>query len=197
MDADLSNFHLSAHMSHVACVTALSLRWRLAFPCSGLMQTTDYSRAQLTAAGLVAREIEQRLMVKTSRREILTRRDPVDLLAFIGQDALLDQIGSSLVMADQLRHLLELAERRNVTLRVIPPRIGWHPGLAGPFVLYEFPDAPPVLYFEHYSSGAFVPDDHDVAAYEAALQTMAGVALSEADTRRLIDQIVQETERQT
>lgn len=163
----------------------------------GLTQTTDYSRAQLTAAGLTAMEVEQRLMVKTSRREILTRRDPVELLAYIGQDALCDPVGSSLVMADQLRHLLELAERRNVTLRVIPPRIGWHPGLVGPFVLYEFPDAPPVLYFEHYSSGAFVPDKHDVDAYQAALQTMARVALPEGDARRLIGQIVQETEHQT
>lgn len=163
----------------------------------GLMQTTDYTRAQLTAAQLAPHEIEQRLMVRMSRREIITRRDPVELLAFIGEDSLRDPIGSPLVRADQLRHLLELADRRNVTLRVIPPRIGWHPGHAGPFILYEFPDAPPVLYFEHYSSGAFVPDEHDVAAYDAALQTMARVALSEGETRRLITEIVAETERET
>lgn len=163
----------------------------------GLTQTTDYTRAQLTAAAIGRQEIEQRLIVRMGRREILTRRDPVELVAFVGEDSLRDPIGSPLVMADQLRHLLELGDRRNVTLRVIPPRIGWHPGHAGPFILYEFPDAPPVLYFEHYSSGAFVPDRHDVAAYFGALETMAGVALSERDTRRLIGEIVQETERQT
>lgn len=143
----------------------------------GLLQTADYARALAVASGLPASEIEQRVTLRIARREALTKRNPVELIALIGEDALRDKIGTPEVMEDQLRHLLVFSERENVTIQVVKPRIGWHPGHAGPFVLYDFPDAPPVLHFEHFSSGAFVPDTDDVLAYRQAISGIRKVAL--------------------
>ncbi|MEV4729574.1 helix-turn-helix transcriptional regulator [Saccharopolyspora sp. NPDC049426] len=152
----------------------------------GLLQTADYARALAVASGLPASEIEQRVTLRIARREALTKRNPVELIALIGEDALKDKIGTSGVMEDQLRHLLVLSERENVTIQVVKPRIGWHPGHAGPFVLYDFPDAPPVLHFEHFSSGAFVPDADDVLAYRQAISGIRKVALGAGASIKLI-----------
>lgn len=163
----------------------------------GLLQTADYARALASANGLAPQEIERRVLLRVGRREIITRRNPVELLTLIGEDALREKIGTPEVMADQVRHLIAMSERDNITIQVVPPRVGWHPGLTGPFVLYDFPDAPPVVHFEHYSSGAFVPNEDDVEAYRHAEKQIQGMARSPADTRRLLAEIADETEQTT
>ncbi|MBA8824837.1 hypothetical protein FHX42_002184 [Saccharopolyspora lacisalsi] len=160
----------------------------------GLLQTADYARAISTASGLSTQEVEPRVMLRVGRREVITQRNPVCFLALVGEDALRDRIGTPQVMSEQLRYLLELSARDNVTIRSVPPRVGWHPGLAGPFVLYEFPDSPAVVHFEHYSSGAFVPDNDDVQAYRKAVDSIREVAMSPASTTELIAKIADETE---
>lgn len=166
------------------------------FVVPGLLQTPEYYRAIGKASGLSVAEIEQRVMVRMSLQEVITRRDPVNLLAFIGEAALREPIGEIEVRIDQLRHLNKISrQRRNVVIRVIRLGVGWHPGTAGPFVLYDFPDAPPVLHFEHFSSGAFVPDAADVEAYRRAVTMMDEVAMSPAASTRLIAEIADELER--
>ncbi|MER7076564.1 helix-turn-helix domain-containing protein [Saccharopolyspora kobensis] len=160
----------------------------------GLLQTPDYARTISVAAGISPQDVEQRVTLRIARREVITRRDPVTFTALIGEDALRDQIGSPETMTEQLNYLLELGARDNITLYVVPPRIGWHPGLSGPFVLYEFPDAPSVVHFEHYSSGAFVPDIDDVQAYREAVDSIRKVSLSPAATAKRIMKIIDETE---
>lgn len=158
----------------------------------GLLQITDYARAASIAAGLPANEIETRGMVRASRREVLTRRSPLQFHALIGEYALRDQIGTSEVMADQLAHLRDMAGRDNVTIQVVPSLVGWHPGLVGPFVLYEFPDSPTTVHFEHYSSGAFVVDVVDVHEYRQAIGAIGKLALSPEASAELIDGIAEE-----
>lgn len=158
----------------------------------GLLQTPEYTRSIMLASGLRAPEVDDRVMLRFGRREILTRRDPVEFEALIGEAALRDAIGDAVVMRAQLCFLLEMAARPNVRIRVMPSRSGWHPGHSGPFILYDFPHYRPVLYFEHYSSGAFVPDDYDVGKYRTAIDTMRGVAMSPEDSAAFIAGIVEE-----
>jgi transcriptional regulator with XRE-family HTH domain len=153
----------------------------------GLLQTYDYARAIATAAGLPPEEIEKRVLLRVNRREVLTtRHGSVKFDALISEAVLHEPVGDDGVMVDQLRHVAEMAQRSNITIQVLPLRIGWHPGWMGPFVLYEFPDASPMMHFEHYSSGAFVPDEHDVAEYYTAVETMRGLAMSAEASARLI-----------
>ncbi|GGJ05298.1 transcriptional regulator [Saccharopolyspora subtropica] len=160
----------------------------------GLLQSTYYARAVSIAGGLPAHEVESRVMLRIARREVVVRKNPVHFLALIGEDALRDNIGTTETMREQLQYLLELGSRDNVTIRVVPPRIGWHPGLVGPFVLYDFPDSPSVVHFEHYSSGAFVPDADDVQAYRGAIDRILSVSLSPAASAKLIAQVHDEME---
>ncbi len=161
----------------------------------GLLQTADYARALATAVGLPEPEVDARVLLRVGRSEVITRRDPVELLALISEDALHEKICVPEVMLDQLRHLLCMAERPNVTIQVVPPRVGWHPGLLGPFVLYSFPDAQPVVHFEHYSSGAFVIDEDDVHAYQDAVEVIRGIARNPDDSAKLIATIAKDLEQ--
>lgn len=175
----------------IECERAASkiVEWSLTI-VPGLMQTDDYVRAVAMAGGLSTVEAESRVMVWSSRREILTcpRRATYDVL--IDESALRRPLASPKVMTEQLRSLIALGNTPNITLRVVPYRGAWHPGLAGPFVLYDFPDAAPVLHFEHYSSGAFVADSIDVDAYRKAIDTISGYALDPDESTKLIAQIM-------
>ncbi|MBB5157746.1 transcriptional regulator with XRE-family HTH domain [Saccharopolyspora phatthalungensis] len=153
----------------------------------GLLQTLDYNRAIKTASGLSEADTELRVMLSASRREVITRRtNPVSFNAFIGEAALFEPIGPREVMLDQLDQLVEFAGRSNVAVRIVPLRAGWHPGLLGPFVLYEFDDISSVVHFEHYSSGAFVPAEHDVNEYRSAVQQIENLAMDQEGSAEFV-----------
>jgi hypothetical protein len=162
----------------------------------GLLQSADYAKAMLITDGLVFHEIEARVMVRINRREVITRTtDPVELVSLVGEAALHEPIGAPEVMADQLRYINDFGERDNITVQVVPSGVGWHPGLVGPFVLYDLLDTDPVVHFEHFSSGAFVPDEYDVAAYRGAIDRIRELALSHEDSRRLMAKVADEWEQ--
>jgi transcriptional regulator with XRE-family HTH domain len=143
----------------------------------GLLQTPDYARAVKCAAGLAPSDVDLRLLVNAGRPDVITRQDnPVRLTALIGEAIFGECVGSAAIMREQFASLVRMAERPNVTVRFVPQGIGWHPGWSGRFVLFEFPDASPVVYFEHHSSGAFVSNEHDVTEYRKVIDVLRSIA---------------------
>jgi DNA-binding XRE family transcriptional regulator len=162
----------------------------------GLLQTPDYARVIVSSNGLQTHEVETRLMVRLSRREVLNGNDPTQFNTLIGEAALRAPIVGKNLMIDQLRHLIDVAKRPNVAVWVVPMRAGWHPGIIGPFTIYEFPDSSPVIYFEHYSSGAFVPDPDDVKAYQSAVEIMREISIKPPESTEFIAQVADEWSRE-
>lgn len=161
----------------------------------GLLQTSDYARAILAAGDLLSSsEIEPRVMMRLARRDVLTRRNPATLTALVGEEALREVIGSRAIMADQLRNLISLSEMPTVVLRVVPSRCGWHPGLGGPFVVYDFDDSPSIVHLEHYRSSAFLYEAKDVQEYQVAATKVREMAMTVEDSTRLITKVTQEME---
>lgn len=163
--------------------------WTFVIP--GMLQTSDYARAIF---GTDDPASETKTALRLSRRDALIRRNPVHLNAVISELALRQVIGDRDIMLDQLRYLEAAARLPSVTLQVLPIGEGWHPGLAGPFVLYRFPSAPSIAHLEHLSSGAFVYDAENVATYEEAAVQLEETAMSPADTLGLIAAIITEME---
>lgn len=157
---------------------------------TGLLQTADYRRAILLCSGQSAGETERATQGRLDRKEVLTRRrSPVRLHAVLSEAALRNEIGGPWIMADQYRYLIEMGNRPNVTVQVVPINSGWHPGTAGPFVLYDFDGAPSVVYFEHHRSSAFDPDPDDVAVYRDATRAILERAHSPEETGELLRQL--------
>jgi len=151
----------------------------------GLLQSSGYARAVMRAAGVPDDEIETRVAVRMGRRDILTRAEPANLLAIIGENVLRRPIGGTRTLAEQLDHLLKMAELPNITVRVTPDDANWHPALYGPFLLLEN-STTSLVHLENQRSGLFLNDDGDLAAYMEAVETTLSVALDAEQTSALI-----------
>lgn len=156
----------------------------------GLLQTAEYTRAMMITGGVPESEIDMRVAVRMGRRNALTRKDPVSLVAYIGETALRQDIGGREVMSDQLKELLKISEQANVTLRVLPIEVDWHAGLEGPFSLFEIKRRDAVVCVENRVSALYLHEPVDVAAYEAALPRVDQVALGADESTAFIADLV-------
>ncbi|WP_158890314.1 helix-turn-helix domain-containing protein [Amycolatopsis anabasis] len=135
----------------------------------GLLQTADYARA------IFGPDSEAGVQARLSRQKVLSGHRPVRFTALICELALRQVIGGREVMADQLRYLLHATALETVVFRVMPIGEGWHPGLMGPFILYNFAAAPTIVHVEHHRNGAFLFENDDVRAYkDAAAKILEG-----------------------
>ena len=162
----------------------------------GLLQEPRYIRAIMSAGNLSANEIATRVTVRLGRQNVITRRDPVRLRAFVGEAALRQVIGSRAVQVQQLEHLVDEAARENVELRIMQfDGTGHHPGLEGPFTLFDpRPDEGigAIVHIENRRSGLFLHEDQDVATYREAVDQVAKVAMSPEESTRLIADVITE-----
>lgn len=158
----------------------------------GLLQTADYAKTIMNDGVMTSGEVQAAVITRMGRKDILTRDNPVNLLALVGEAALRYPMGGNVVMARQLRQVRKLAELPNVTVAAVPIATSWNPSLSGPFVLYEFPLAAPIVHFEHHRSSMFLPDRKDIDDMRKAVNAIRDVALSPERTTELIFKIEKE-----
>jgi hypothetical protein len=115
---------------------------------------------------------------------------------FVGEWALRQRVGGSDVLAEQCRQLLKAAALPAITLQVVRIADGWHPGLQGPVVLYNFAEAPSIVHLEHHRSSAFLYDDPDVTAYKLAVPEIRRAAMDPDDSAAYITQMMSGLEKQ-
>jgi transcriptional regulator with XRE-family HTH domain len=163
----------------------------------GVLQTRDYARAMMSAHGTVSEgAADARVTLRLARRDAITRRrDPTRLVALIGEQAIRGGIGGPTIMADQLRQIVDLAERDNITIQVVSMSGQWHPGHAGPFILYEFDETlQPFVFLEHHRSGALVVAESDIQDYRTAIEIIRGEGMSPEDSIELITDLIKTLE---
>ena len=89
--------------------------------------------------------------LRMKRQELLEQGGPPPWFFFIMDEGVVRRlVGGHDVMHGQIRHLIELADKDNVTLEIVPYSAGINRGMQGPFIALEFPDAEEedVLYLE-------------------------------------------------
>ncbi|WP_304453817.1 DUF5753 domain-containing protein [Nocardiopsis sp. YSL2] len=164
----------------------------------GLLQTEEYAReviAALDPQGQDA-EVERQVAVRIERQGILARSKPPELIAVLDEGVLRRAVGDPRVQRDQLSRLVELAERPNVHLRVVPFGAGVYMAQSGQFTIFEFPDPEdaPVVYQEGLFGDVYVEDSADVARYRLAAAKTAGVAMDTDASLTLMRGLLKETE---
>ncbi|MDS0139803.1 MULTISPECIES: helix-turn-helix transcriptional regulator [unclassified Amycolatopsis] len=152
----------------------------------GLLQTPDYIRAIVDSSAVPIEQADRQLRVRLARQGILTRREPIRFTALLGERSLQEDFGIPGVMSDQIDHLEAMAQRRNISLRIVPAGIGYHPGLIGPFEIYEFPGSPPIASVEHVCSTAFLHEDAQISGHQQVARLLAKAALSEEASLALL-----------
>ncbi|MFD9279005.1 Scr1 family TA system antitoxin-like transcriptional regulator [Streptomyces mirabilis] len=144
----------------------------------GILQTKRYAEAVL-GAGFPPRSAEEcaRLVsTRLERAKILDDPATPVVWALIDEAVLSRPIGSPEVMAEQIMHIVQLAERKRVRTHVLPFDLGVHPLLQGMLTLMSFDDQPPAA----YSEGAFMGKVHDSPTLVVRLQGAYDLALGEA-----------------
>ncbi len=152
----------------------------------GLLQTKEYAHAIMSGGGLSPDEVVTRVAVRMERQNAIYRTDPVRFTAYIGEAVIRQIIGDRKVMAAQLHHLLEMARRPNIVIRVVPYDSGWQPSLEGYFSLIRTDNTFPIVHVELRKTGIFLHDAEDVDAYQDAVDLVAEAALPPAASARLV-----------
>lgn len=146
----------------------------------GLLQTADYARAIISATAkpeVTETGLDTMVAARLGRQSILSRALPPDLHVILGEHALRMPVGGDAVMHAQLRHLAEMAQRRQVTIQVVPLAAGPHPGLEGSFVLMDFEHDPSMVYVENKVQSIFI-EAPTVTPYALAWERMLELALT-------------------
>lgn len=163
----------------------------------GLLQTEEYARTviQALAERLPAEHIDILVEIRMRRQELLDRSDP-PLLFFILDEAVVRRlVGGKSIMRRQIRRLIEIAERPNVTIEVVPFSAGIHPGVKGSFVVLEFPDAgdDDVLYLESPRGDLISRDTpEDVLGYREAFEELRVMSLGPQGSITYLDKVADE-----
>ena len=154
----------------------------------GLLQTMPYAEACIRGVSMIEDQaaVDERVVGRVHRQAVLRGYDAPPLVSIIGEAALRCPIGGRKVLRDQLRYLVEVAERPGVTLRVVPISAGASPGLLGSFLRMRFADRPSVVLLESQTSNLFLEDHSDIAAYDQAIVELLSVAMREEDSVRLV-----------
>jgi len=148
----------------------------------GLLQTAEYCRAIMTAAGVVGSTREARVATRLGRQAILSKPKPPSYLAILDEATLRRPHGTRPMMAAQVRHIIDLAAKPHIDVRVIPFATGIHTGLDGSYIVLEFAKGRSIVYLEHKRSSLFLDQPDDVAPFQAATDTLAATALGPQDS---------------
>jgi transcriptional regulator with XRE-family HTH domain len=162
----------------------------------GLLQTPDYARA-VAALGYPAGsadEVERRVSLRMARQAVLTRPTPAHLWVVLDEAALRRPIGPPGVMRGQLRHLIEVGGRPNVSLQIIPLDRGGHAAGAGAFTILRFsePDLPDLVYLEQLTSALYLDKRETVDHYLAVLEHLCVEARPAPDSMAMISAMLRD-----
>jgi hypothetical protein len=160
----------------------------------GLLQTAGYSRQIIANYGAIEPMppglVERLVRVRMRRQQVLTRESPVQICAVLDESILKRRIGDEQVMHDQLAHLAELADRPNITVRILPLD-AQHAVLGPAFVIFRFgsPDdalLPDIAASEQLKSIVIVEDERHVHLHRLVFEALDTESLGPAASRTLI-----------
>jgi transcriptional regulator with XRE-family HTH domain len=174
----------------------------------GLLQTPQYTWQTMEAWGVSPEAISMGVKLREERQQRVAARSPEQY--YILDEAVIRRpVGSA--MPEQLRHLIRIAKKPNVKIRIIPFSRGPHFGLRGPFVLLSF--AGPlddVLYLESARRGDLLIAEtkdqvagpnvpkvenpaEEVARYEDAYAGLMELSLDPEESLKVIEQATPES----
>lgn len=157
----------------------------------GLLQTQDYARAVIRCDDRLSDdEVDRRLAERMSRQEVLTKKDPPHFIAVIAE-SVIRRAGEDFrdIMAAQIKCLISLAERPNISIHILPDEISMHVGLTGPFSLARTGHQW-LAEMENQLGGTVVDQDDDVDTLLSRWETVRNEALPRRQSIELMKEVV-------
>jgi transcriptional regulator with XRE-family HTH domain len=160
---------------------------------TGLLQTEDYARQIISGYSRVEpmapRMIDRMVRVRMRRQQILNR-ESLQLSVVLDESVLRRRIGSDAVMYDQLKRLVQEADRPNLTLRVLPLGAA-HTVFGESFVIFGFgADSDPMLQdvvsTEQLLSSHTLEGERETYLHRIAFGMLGDAALDPVESREFV-----------
>jgi transcriptional regulator with XRE-family HTH domain len=162
-----------------------------------LLQTADYARETIaaTTSTITQREIRRRLELRLRRQQILSRPAPARLWTVIDEAALRRLAASRTAMRGQLRHLIAMCDRPNVTISILPFALGAHPATAGPLSIMRMPDheLPDIAILEHLAGGQYYRGAGHLDYFRHILNQLGLTARTAGPAKPILANVLSET----
>jgi transcriptional regulator with XRE-family HTH domain len=168
--------------SYIVLESEASTIRRCASLIPGVFQTPDYARAVIAATGpwLSTEEIGRRVAARAARQQALfSASETPHMHVVLDESALQRQVGSPDIMRQQIAALVASTRRADVVLQVMPFDAGACAGMAGDFVILDFPEPedPSVVYTEGLFGDLYLESKGETERYVLAWTNMSGQAL--------------------
>lgn len=161
----------------------------------GLFQTAAYAAAIVRASlpEITGEELERSIELRSRRQKLLDGDNPPKLRLVLNEAVIRRQIGGETVMAEQIKHLIDLSEKEQITLQVLPFSAGAHPAMKTGFTLLRFPegfDDMDCAYLENENGGVWQEVLDHVARYSEVFERISSMALTPKETTALLASLV-------
>ncbi|QCX79932.1 Helix-turn-helix domain protein [Streptomyces sp. YIM 121038] len=157
----------------------------------GLLQTPAYAERlfanQLPPLG--DEQIQAQLAARVERQKLLTDRPNTSYSFILEEHLFLRNMGGAEVTRGVIDHVLQLANRRNIEVQIMPLVKESHAGLDGPMQLLETPDNKWFAYNEGQESGLIISDPKVVSMLQMRYARMRSQALSLEDSVSLLERM--------
>ncbi|MEI5098604.1 helix-turn-helix transcriptional regulator [Streptomyces sp. PmtG] len=164
----------------------------------GILQTAGYARAlfRMGFPPMSPEECDRAVDTRLARARILDDLKTPVVWALLNEAVLRRPVGGAAVMAEQLRHIVELGERRRVLPYVLPFGAGAHALMEGMVSLMWFEDLPPVVYVEGWRTGKVWDSPSVVQQCLAAYDLALGDALPWRESLAVMRSVAEEYEHE-
>ncbi|MER7625459.1 helix-turn-helix transcriptional regulator [Streptomyces sp. NPDC126503] len=160
----------------------------------GVLQTPAYARSLFEHRRPMLDEatVDQRVADRMSRQLIFDRW-PVPTISFVLEAAvLLRPFGGREVHREQLRRILDVAQRRTVELQILPQDREEHPYLDGAFTLLTPKGGREVAYTEIYGHARLITDPDEVRMFSERYGILRSQALTKRESLVWIEKLLGE-----
>jgi transcriptional regulator with XRE-family HTH domain len=162
----------------------------------GLLQTPDYYRAYLRVAPVSWKpeEIDRMIEFRQTRQQRVIHDDSLRLWVVMNEAVIRRHVGNQPTMKAQLNHLIEMSEKPNITLQVLPFAAGPHPAMDGGFVIIGFPETedPDVIYQESQAGSLYLEESAVIDRYNLVFKHLMAKADDPDRTRDLLGSVAKE-----
>jgi transcriptional regulator with XRE-family HTH domain len=161
----------------------------------GLLQTERYTQVVFSAYDSVRLDPrkEGAAGFRAARQRVLA--DATTQVTWIlGEAALRGSVGGPSVMKEQLRKILRVTAAPHLHLQVLPISVGEHPGLDGSFSILDVgsDDSMRIVAVHSLVRSWFIDEPTSVDYYERVYGALLSLALTETESRDLVEQITSE-----
>ncbi len=150
----------------------------------GLLRTPEYARSVIRESMSVG--VKRRVSVAMHRQQVLVRSGGLSLWALVDEAALY-RSPEGADMQEQIQYLIDIGQRDNVTLQVLPVS-SYPPSNPGPFTLLSLPldGNPDVVYIEEFTSAIYIDRAREVDQYRQLFNSIAESAYSPEETTEFL-----------